>query len=373
MLANPSPTIVFAGGGTGGHIYPNVAIAERLSEQKARCGYHFLVSTRLLDTQILNKHGYPFAAIPIQPLPSGINALVGIPPLARRWRASVRQTKKILAKQYRPIVVSTGGFVSAPVVVAARRLGLPVVLVNLDHPPGLVNRLTAWRADQVFTVSPGFTGQRIGLPLRRSAIGNLDERAARIHFGLDPKRDTLLVGGGSQGAQTINQMMVHLVGLAGLCDAFRDRWQVLHLTGPHKGLQIEQAYKQAGVRAVVQPFCDWMGAAWSAATLAISRAGAGSVAEAWANATPTLFLPYPYHNDQHQRHNSKHLVKIGGARVYEDLMAPEANARQLAQPLTTLMQEDHPLAAMARAMQANPPDDGAAAVASWLIRHLGKE
>lgn len=360
-----SRTILFAGGGSGGHIYPGLAIAQRINELDAATTHHFLISQRPLDAQILNQHHMPYTALPIEPLPRGASGFVKLPRFGRRWFQSIKQVRHLIEQNQVMAIVALGGFVSGPAVVAGRRAGLPVALVNLDSPPGKANRWMARRATQVFTVTDGLQGHRIGLPLRRSPIGPADPAAARTQLGLDSSRPTLFVTGGSQGAQSINQMMAELMALPQARQALT-HWQVLHLTGREENKSLIRAYAQAAVPAKVLPFCDQMGLAWSAATVAISRAGAGSVAEAWTNATPTIFLPYPHHKDQHQTHNAQPLVSIEAALLCRDLVEPTANAQKLAPLLVSLMNDTNRLHHMTQAMRAQPPRDGAQTIASWL-------
>lgn len=361
------PTILFAGGGSGGHIYPGVAIAERLAELGTGSTHHFLISARPLDTEILDKHSLPYTALPVGPLPRGASALTKLPRFMRGWFQSVRQVRRLIEQTHVTAIVAMGGFVSGPAVVAGCKAAVPVALVNLDDPPGKANRWMAKRASRVFTVTEGLDGQPIGLPLRRSALGPADKTAARAQLGLDSDRPTLFITGGSQGAGSINQMMAEWLTMPQARQTLT-RWQVLHLTGHGDSESLSRAYAQANVPAKVIPFCDQMGLAWSAATVAISRAGAGSVAEAWANATPTIFLPYPHHKDQHQAHNAQQLVGIEAALLCRDLVEPTANARQLSPLLLTLMNNAGRLQQMTQAMRTHRPRDGAQTIASWLIQ-----
>ena len=232
----------------------------------------------------------------------------------------------------------------------------------------------AKRAMQVFSTCDDFPGQRIGLPLRRSAVGPADHARARQSLGLDPNREMLLVTGGSQGAQSINRLMVQLVDKPRVQAAMKN-WQVLHLAGDRAvkdgdEAALRAAYSRSGVPATIQAFCDQMGSAWSAATVAISRAGAGSVAEAWANATPTIFLPYPYHKDQHQKLNAQELVNLNGAMLFDDRVEPAANVQQIEEPLIGLMADFSRRQDMIRVMQDHRAGDGADAIADWLTGRL---
>ncbi len=369
-MSDALTTIVFAGGGSGGHIFPNLAIAQRLGEQGLAFNAHFLVSARPLDAQILRQHAHVFTALPVEPLPRGLGALARLPGFVRAWRNSVAAVRRVILQERVGAVVATGGFASGPAVWAASRTRVPVTLVNLDDPPGWANRLLARRADTVFSVFDGFKGQRIGYPLRGGAVGGVDPASARQQLGLNPDRHTLLVTGGSQGAATVNQMMACLVQMPEAKLALAG-WQVLHLTGGEQDIEpLGRAYEQAGVPSKVQPFCEQMGLAWCAATVAISRAGAGSVAEVWANATPTIFLPYPYHKDQHQKKNAKPLVAVDGAVICDDLIDAQANADQLLEPLTQLMGDNNRRRVMIEAMRRSQPPNGAAVVADWVTQRI---
>jgi UDP-N-acetylglucosamine--N-acetylmuramyl-(pentapeptide) pyrophosphoryl-undecaprenol N-acetylglucosamine transferase len=368
-MSNAKPTILYAGGGTGGHIFPSIAIHERVRDLQPTAQPHFLTSQRPLDAQIMADHHFAFTPLPAKPM--NIRPWRW-PAIYQAWQASMNAVDRIIV-QHQPIaLVAMGGFVAAPAAKAARRRGLPVLLVNLDAVPGRANRYIARLATESFTAYPVRelpAAPHVGVPLRKSALATLDPAAARQKLGLAPDRDTLLVTGASQGARSINQFMQALAIQQIPRDAMR-QWQIFHLAGDNADdiAALKKTYAQQGIPAVVQAFTNDMGLAWSAATLAISRAGAGSVAEVWASATPTIFLPYPYHKDQHQRLNAEPLVKDGGAVMFEDLIDAEPNVRQLASPLVGLMQDPARRQAMAKALRDHQPPDGALAAAQWLTR-----
>ena len=355
-------TLLLAGGGSGGHICPNIAVVERLRELGVDLDVNLLVSSRRLDVELVEKHALAYTQLPVQPLTNRLRALP-------RWiwecRKSIRQVRQLIADRAVSAMVATGGFVSGPAVFAAKRMGVPVALVNLDAVAGKANRLMAGWADCIFSVYelrqlPD--AKRIGMPLRRQSVGGGDKEMAQRELGLEPGRPTVLVCGGSQGAQTINDMMVRLVE-SGWPD---QRWQVMHLSGPIDGQRLRQVYQNAAVTATVLDFCDAMGSAWLAADLAISRAGAGSVAEALANTTPTVFVPYPFHRDQHQSQNAALLVALSGAVRLQDEANAQANANQLRPILAGLMADATKRRMMAAALSARQPGDGAQAVARWV-------
>lgn len=364
--------ILFAGGGTGGHIYPNVAVAERLRALQPDAGVCFLVSDRPGDARILGRLGYELATSVVQPLP----------PLTRPWRAlsffvawrrALAHATELLRRRNIAAVVATGGFVSGPAVVAASRLGIPCALVNLDAIPGKANRRLIRYAPTIFSVYetadlPGAT--IVGLPLRSASVDRGPVTDARVALGLDPELPVLFVTGATHGAESVIRALMALVGSAEHSGMFAG-WQVFHQCGTFDVATLQAAYDAAGVRAVVVAYCERMGTAWRAASLAVSRAGAGSVAEAWGNATPAIFLPNPYHHDQHQRHNAQPMVATGGALIIEDRIDPAANLASLGRECSRLMTDPAALEAMRQALQASLPPDGATTLAEWARAKLG--
>ena len=382
-------SVLLVGGGSGGHIYPNLAVVERLRETAAAGGMavepHLVVSDRGLDADIARGSGVGWTAVPASPLARGPRGLWRFVRDHRRGAAAVG---RLLEQTGAGAVVCTGGFVSGPAVAAAARAGVPVALVSLDAVPGKANRWAARRAAKVFAAfAPPLPGaglrgaEVVGYPLRRAAVGDRSAggvRRAREHFGLDPARETLLVFAGSQGARTINRAMTVLAGGGGGGGpgggGAMAGWQVLHVAGSEAGAAeaLRSKYGAAGVAARVVAFCDRMDLAWAAADLGVTRAGAGTVAEAWANAVPCLMLPYPFHRDRHQRHNAAPLAAAGGAVVLEDLVDPAANATALRKHLAPLLRDGGKRAVMREALEAARPGDGAGAVARWVVERLNR-
>ncbi len=266
-------------------------------------------------------------------------------------------------------MVAMGGFVAAPVVSAAKRNRSPVTLINLDDPPGKANRWIARRCDQVLSAievagRPRFAERVVGMPIRSNAVASGTPQSSRVQLGLEPDLPTLLVTGASQGARSINTLMTTMA--AAEPELF-DGWQVLHLTGAGDEDQARTAWHAAGVIATVHPFLHGMGAAWGAADLAVSRAGASSVAEAWTNAVPTLFLPYPYHKDRHQHRNAAPMVATGGAVVETDRIEAESNVVAAGSTLRALMRDRPRLGSMRAALRARPAPDAARTIAQVLL------
>ncbi len=356
---------MFAGGGTGGHLYPSLAIAERLRERAPQLDVLFMCSSRPIDRRILNQAGQRFVTLPVVGWPRNPLKLPGF---VYRFKKSEWSARQHLRREGIGCVVAMGGFVSGPVVFAAKRLGIGVVMVNLDATAGKANRKLAPICDEVLSVYEnvglGAPSEPVGFPVRRAALAASQSGSSRrSDVGL-----TLLVTGASSGAQSINEAMIELARRGEL-----DGWRILHLTGEGRHVPVAAAYQQAGLDADVRGYLDEMGAAWGAADLAISRAGAGSVGEAVANGVPTVFLPYPYHRDEHQKRNAAPYEQAGAAVVCKDLVDPRANADQLAPILRRFREDPAQLAAMREKIEPFSVADGAQTVAEKVLQRLEGE
>lgn len=385
-------TFIFAGGGTGGHLYPGLAIAAELraladaagNVGSARC--LFVCSDRALDARILKAAEVEFEPSPAKPI---IMRPLGLTRFVASWGRSIRHARAIVARErsagQKVVVVAMGGFVAAPVVQAARVERVPMLMVNLDAIPGKANRWIAKRAMRpgvgagCITAAPvtgGFARAWEAIPpiVRREVLAPRDRSQCRARLGLDPARPVLMVTGGSQGARSVNEFVVEFARSKQGNDALKaGRWQVLHQTGNDADAAAAEAYRAAGVEAIVQAFTPDMGDWWGAADLAIARSGAGNVAEVWATRTPTLFLPYPFHKDEHQRHNARLVVESGGALLARDWIESARNVREHGPLLAELLAAPDRRAAMRGKLGALGPADGASRVARklWQVGQAG--
>lgn len=368
-----TPTFIFAGGGTGGHLYPGLAIAEKLRAILPNAKVLFLCSDRDIDRRVLEPEGVAFTALSAKP--------AGVRPRAlwkfiSNWPGSVRAARGAIraARSEGGAVrlVALGGFVAAPAVQAARVERVPVTLVNIDATPGKANNWIARRCTGVaFTTyadaaHPAW--QLISPIVRAAAAAPGNKGACRRALGIDEHRPVLMVTGGSLGATSINTLMVAIA--QSHPDSFTDRrWQVIHQCGNDGADELIGAYANAGIQAVVTPFTRQMGLWWGAADLAVSRAGAGGVAEAWCNRVPCVFLPYPYHADNHQQHNTRPLVERGAAVVCTDRIDAGANLAEAGRVIEGLLRDPNRLADLASRAAGLPPADGAEVVARFLAQN----
>jgi len=362
-------TYIFAGGGTGGHVYPGLAVAAELTRLRPDAKVVFACSRREIDRRILDPQPYAIVPQPVRPLPRRPWQVFSF---ARAWWASSRLARD-LVRDLRPrAVLGLGGYAAGPVVKRAARRRIPTGLVNPDAVPGKANRYLAKYADVIFTqfeptrrsFSPRLEGKVrcVGCPVRRALLG-ADRHEALRHFRLDPARKTLFVQGGSQGAANINQAVL---ALGGDLDELADTWQVLHVTGPGQG---EQVFRQAADRRILVralEFCDRMDLAYAAAALVLGRSGAGTVAELSATGTPAVLMPYPYHADQQQQQNAAPLAEAGAAMICQDERDAALNAEALRGTLIVILRDPARLSAMEQAAGGLARPDAAATIAAWL-------
>ncbi|MCF6509500.1 undecaprenyldiphospho-muramoylpentapeptide beta-N-acetylglucosaminyltransferase [Blastococcus sp. MG754426] len=345
-------SVVLAGGGTGGHIEPMLALADALRRRDPALRLTCLGTARGMETRLVPARGYDLRLIPPVPLPRKPTPdLLRVPGRVRR---AVAETRALLDELGADVVVGFGGYVALPAYLAARRGGVPVVVHEQNALPGLANRIGARLAARVAVTAPGtplHRGEHVGMPLRR-AISSLDRAArraeARAEFGLDPDRPTLLVFGGSQGAASLNRAAV---GAAGALTAAGV--QVLHARGP-KNTDVVVPGRAAGEAPyVLVDYLERMDLAYAAADLALCRSGAVTVAELSAVGLPAAFVPLPIGNGE-QRRNALPVIEAGGGLLVED---GELDPAWISAALLPLLTDPAALAGLARhAAAAGVPD-----------------
>jgi UDP-N-acetylglucosamine--N-acetylmuramyl-(pentapeptide) pyrophosphoryl-undecaprenol N-acetylglucosamine transferase len=361
----------FAGGGTGGHIYPALAVAAELKCQNSRAEVVFFCSSRAVDARVLAGSGYEFIPLPAE----GFSAH---PVKAIRFGAQFLKSyffvKQILLPvRDQAVIIGTGGFVSAPVILAARALKIPVYIFNVDYVPGKANRLLARCAKTVFTqydqTAEYFKKGKekllaVGCPLRQEFASPHPDRA-RQSLGLNPDKKILLITGASSGSLSINQAMLKLLPELA---AFADTWQIVHLTGQAHFQQVQSAAENAPITYHAVDYYDGMADLYAAADIIVGRSGAVSVAEYAAAGRPAVCLPYPYHKDKHQFLNASEMVTAGGAVIVEDIVGDtDKTAASLMAVLRDLMTDDARLKHMAAAARSVARPDAAARIAKTLL------
>ena len=332
-------TILFAGGGTGGHLYPGVAVAAALAEVLPSARPLFLCTTRPIDRVILEPTGHEFVPQPIVPPKTSIGGLLRF---WKSWRETKDLVAKLLAERPPAAVVGLGGYAAGVAVKLAAARGVPAVIVNPDVIPGRANQFLMRSATAVccqFAQTADHVAAEFkhklrvtGCPIRADVAAGVDRAGAVRRLGLDPSLLTLVVTGASLGAQTVNEAMVRL-----LAELALPGWQVLHLAGRDHAAAVRAAYAALpAVRSHVVDFTPDMADVWATADLAVSRSGASSCAELTAVGVPSVLMPYPYHKDMHQRANAAVLADAGAAVLVDDDRDAAANAAKLRPVLAEL-------------------------------------
>ncbi len=374
MTRSDQRCFFFAGGGTGGHLYPALAVAEEITELLPAAEILFFCSSREVDARILSPSGYDFLPLPAV----GFSASpVRCIRFGAQFVKSYYFAKQILRERRQgAVVMGTGGFVSAPVILAARSLRIPVALLNVDSVPGKANRLMARYAAAVFVqfqqTRQYFAKTRAqvcvtGCPLRRDFTRPAPAEALR-QYQIDPGKKVLLITGASSGSRSINQALAEILPAL---EPFADTWQVVHITGAAHFDQVQQTAGRTAISYRPIDYCHNMPALLAAADLVVGRAGAVSVAEYAAAGVPAVCLPYPYHKDRHQVLNARPLVEAGAAVIVDEAIDnPQQTVDELRRVLTERMSDPSRLAAMRNAARSIAKPDAAKAVAKTLLQTI---
>ncbi len=317
--------IIFAGGGTGGHLMVGLSTAEEIRSRFHEAEIIFFGTDKRFEKRCVEQRGFQFRQI-----------------RARKWEKSWKHLfpfistlfmgviESLLAmRKFNPdIVVGLGGYASAAPIIAAKLLNVHSVLLEQNLIPGKANRFLAKWVDEIYCHWQGSqkwfgrakTIRVTGTPIRRDILRSQKRNSAE-KSGLDPSKRTILITGGSQGAQAINEVILKCLPKL---ESLSDTLQIIHCTGEYGYETAKAAYKQSKLNAFVCSFLDDMGAAFSMADLIICRAGATTIAEITAIGIPAILIPYPYAADNHQYWNAMELVSNGGGYLLQQLdLTPE--------------------------------------------------
>lgn len=303
-----SSRIVLSAGGTGGHLFPAQSLASELSD----CQLLF-IATGLSQNPRFDRTKYAYVDVA-----SGTITLKKLLSSSLSIAKGIFQSIRALRAFKPDLVIGFGSYHTFPVVVAARLLGIPIVLHEANSVPGKVNRIlspyAAWSGVFFPDAAKYLKGevQKTDLPLRKQFLASFrpQKDAAIRHYGLEGNRQTVLVFGGSLGAKKVNELAAKSI-----CSL--SNVQVLHFTGSKEASsEVAALYKEANIPAVVREFEQEMQYAWAAADVCIARSGASTIAEAITCNVPSIFIPYPQAADNHQEKNAEYLAKTLNAAVY---------------------------------------------------------
>src|SRR5579883_1703935 len=329
--------IAFAAGGTGGHVFPAVAVAEALRRKVADVRCVFIGTQGKIENSIVPKYGFELFTVWLSGMQRG--SVIKNATLPLKIIVSMMQARNIFNRVHPQAVVCEGGYVSYPAGLAASRAKLPLVLMESNSYPGLVIRKLSGKSDSIhvaFESSRQYFNTKAavyvsGNPVRAGFADNIAKSEARKMFGLDPDKKTLLVFGGSLGARAINEAVMNALG-----EFIGKELQVIWQTGKAWNSLI----KKEGI--VQLPFIEQMHVAYAAADLAVCRAGATTLAELTYLGVPSVLVPYPHAADNHQEKNALALADVGAAVMLKDSELGE----KFLPVVMNLMADDLHLAAM---------------------------
>lgn len=332
---------ILTGGGTGGHIYPALAIARGLLEKYPGSEIMFVGTSKGLEADIVPREGFDFKTITVEGLPRKLSPQV----IKTGWKLlkGLVQARKII-KGFNPdIVIGTGGYVCGPVMMMSALMGFSTVIHEQNAYPGITNKILARFVDKVLVTFPESkkyfpqkTYKKVtGLPVRKEILTiNRDEGIKNLN--LNPGKLVVLVFGGSRGARSINTAMVDII------KAYqnRDNVQILHITGQYDYQETLTRLENQGIQLelngdiTIKPYVYNMEDALAAADVVVCRAGATTIAEINAKGIPGILIPYPYAAENHQEYNARALEKAGAAILIKDR---ELNSQTLKNVLDELM------------------------------------
>jgi len=317
----PSKKIILAGGGTGGHIYPAIAIAEGLNKNFPNADILFIGTDRGLEKELVTKAGFPLKTIRVKGFRRKLSfdTLVSIKELAHGALDSLN-----LIKREKPaLVIGTGGYVAGPVLFFASIMGVPSVIHEQNVTPGVTNKILSRFVDRIFISFPDsekyFPKEKtflVGNPVRKE-ISRGNRNSALKKFGFSSDIPVVLCFGGSQGAARINDAICYII------ESIKDtaRFQLIHITGKNHYDKIKSILANKGIdvdrlgHIIVRPYIYEMQDAYAAADLVISRAGALSISELSVCGKPAILIPLPTAANHHQDYNAKFMKKKGAAVV----------------------------------------------------------
>ncbi|HMF13286.1 MAG TPA: undecaprenyldiphospho-muramoylpentapeptide beta-N-acetylglucosaminyltransferase [Gemmataceae bacterium] len=348
---------LFAGGGTGGHLTPGLAVADELRNLDADCRIVFAGSERTLEKRLVGAEGHEHIVLPVES-----SATLPRHPVrfaVRNWTA-LHTARKLIESHKPRAVIGLGGYVSVPTVVAAARRKVPTLILEQNTVPGRATRFLARRATAVCTAF-GETAQSLPADARVVCSGN-PVRTAIAALSQDqpgpvaPSKPTLLILGGSQGAESLNDAIVamllkQLPELAG--------WMIVHQTGAGQHDQVIAAYRAAALPHIVRTYFDDLAERYLRATLVISRAGATTLAELACAGCPAILLPYPQAADNHQLANARVFEAAGAAIVVQHGHIPSETTGWLTTVISSLAVDRHRQESMRGAMRRLARPDAA--------------
>jgi len=330
--------IIVAGGGTGGHLFPGIAVVEELRRRVPGLEVLFVGSPRGIEARVLPERGERVELIDVSPLKgrSAGELLRGLGVLP----AALARATALLRRERPDVVLGVGGYASGPMLLAAATLGIPTAVLEQNARVGLTNKLLGRVVGRAYVTFPetaaSFRAGRAhvcGNPVRRAFV-DAALAAMADPDGFEARARRIFVLGGSQGAKVLNETVPEAIARAGIAER---GIEVLHQTGAAMRDEVQARYDALGIKAEVVPFIDDMARAYASAAFVIARAGATTIAELCAVGRPSILVPYRHASDDHQGKNAEALARVGAAlAIREDELTVEGLAASLGELATNV-------------------------------------
>ncbi|MGD7008516.1 undecaprenyldiphospho-muramoylpentapeptide beta-N-acetylglucosaminyltransferase [Metabacillus sp. 84] len=363
--------IAVSGGGTGGHIYPALALIKEMKKKNPSAEFLYIGTENGLEKGIVEREGIPFKAIEI----TGFKRKLSLDnaKTVMRFLKGVQTSRKYL-KEFKPdAVIGTGGYVCGPVVYAAAKLKIPCVIHEQNSLPGLTNKFLARYADKVAICFeearryfPGNKAVMTGNP-RASEVAGVNGEKGKLSAGLKPGKKSVLVFGGSRGARPINKAILEV-----LPDLEKKDYQILYVTGEVHYNQVAEEAKTLGFpeNVIIKPFIHNMPEVLAGTDLIVGRAGATSIAEITALGLPSILIPSPYVTANHQEVNARSLSDKGAAVL---MLEKDLTGKSLLSEIDSIMKDEAKLMNMRTASSEIGMPDAAARLAEVLEEVSGSK
>ncbi len=348
--------VLIAGGGTGGHLYPGLALAKRLKELYPEVELLFVGSGRRLEAEVVPREGFAFQPITIEGFLRGASIWETISSLAKLFIGTIQSL--FILRRFKPeVVVGTGGFAAGPIVYLASLFHLPTLIMEQNVIPGLTIRLLAKRADKIavaYEESSSYLSQvkgeivLTGNPLRPEIL-RADRESSRKHLKISPDEKFVFITGGSRGAHTINIATLEAISLLAEQGDFLDKIRFLHHTGEDDFAYFQREIERKKLPCQVKPYIHNIAEVYAASDLIVCRAGAMTIAEITARGLPAILIPYPYASARHQEYNARLLEEKGAATIISD---KDLSGGILAQRLKKLLEDEVKLKEMSQNSKA---------------------
>ncbi len=359
--------LLIAGGGTGGHLFPGVAVAEEVSARNAASLVQFVGTEKGIEARVLPKLGWDLKLIKVSGLKTvglwgKIRGLLRIP-------GAIWQSRKVI-KAFKPdVVLGVGGYASGPLVLAARLMGRPTAILEQNSVPGMTNKILGKLVRRIFIsfdesrrFFPNSKVDFAGNPIRAQIRASLAS-ATSASEGKSNKALRVFVFGGSQGAVAVNRVVVSAAAELAERDVAVD---IVHQTGTRDLDETVRRYKEAGVDADCRAFIDDMATEYAEADIVVARAGATTIAELGVVGRPAILIPYPHAADNHQELNAKEMADADAALMFRQA---DLSGTVLADAIAELASDEGRRERMGSAMNALGRPEAATTIANWLEQH----